>query len=143
MEYGDQCVIMVGIMLVLFQSVISWDIKVLFVNMLLSHWLSTGGDLLHNSYFGIKDNTILLYYSRCFSRFVNLQHCIIKRTPYNNLHCNNYHEAGVRCERMFNKVYVYYCCLFYSSLCSWSSWYLWRSLKLHWYCTCLYQWNME
>ena len=59
-----------------------------------------GGFPIHNSYFGPGNGPIHIYYTSCY-KHTNLLSCQLTRVPYNyyRTYCNNYREAGVRCER--------------------------------------------
>ena len=57
-----------------------------------------GAEYFVNSHFGISIYPILIYYTSCSSYQNNLFNCYVNKFPYSYSHCNNYHEAGVKCE---------------------------------------------
>ena len=58
-----------------------------------------GAEYFDNSHFGISTHPILIYNTSCSSYQNNLFECYMNLFPYSYPHCNNYHEAGVKCER--------------------------------------------
>ena len=58
-----------------------------------------GGIPLSHSHFGPGNGPIHIYYTNCYKR-TNLLSCQLTRVPYiyYRRYCNNYREAGVRCE---------------------------------------------
>ena len=60
--------------------------------------IPTGAGYLVNSHFGISTHPILIYYTSCSSYQNNLFNCYMYQFPYSYPQCNNYHEAGVKCE---------------------------------------------
>ena len=57
-----------------------------------------GTGYVYNSYFGISPHPILIFYTSCSSYQNNLFNCYMNQFPYLYPHCNNYQEAGVKCE---------------------------------------------
>ena len=51
-----------------------------------------------NSHFGISNLPIVIYHSECSYNLNDLFECELNRFPYSYPQCNNYHEAGVKCE---------------------------------------------
>ena len=66
-----------------------------------------GAGYFINSHFGISTHPILIYYISCSSYQNNLFNCNTNQFPYSDSQCNNYQEAGVKCEReLFNVINV-------------------------------------
>ena len=66
-----------------------------------------GAGYFVNSHFGISTHPILIYHTSCSSYQNNLFNCYMNQFPYSYPQCNNYQEAGVKCEReLFNVVNV-------------------------------------
>ena len=80
--------------------------------------IPTGAGYFVNSHFGISNHPILIYYTSCSNYQNNFFNCYMNWFPYSYPQCNNYHEAGVKCEReLFNVINVlHYCCLKSSSM---------------------------
>ena len=81
--------------------------------------ISIGAGYSANSHFGISTHSILIYYTSCSSNQNNFFNCYMNRFPYSYTQCNNYQEAGVKCEReLFNVMFnvLHYCCLKSSSM---------------------------
>lgn len=53
-----------------------------------------------DSYFGPGSTPLLFYYSSCSSNEASLFDCYNDRLPHHYPHCNNYQEAGVKCQCM-------------------------------------------
>ena len=51
-----------------------------------------------NSYFGIGTNPLHIYNTYCRHFTDTLRSCSMNRIPYSYSYCNNYNEAGVKCE---------------------------------------------
>ena len=63
-----------------------------------------GAGYVLNSHFGISTRLILIYYAYCSNYQNNLFDCNVNQFPYSYPQCNNYQEAGVKCECELIKV---------------------------------------
>ena len=66
--------------------------------------IPTGAGYFVDSHFGISTHPILIYYTSCSSYQNSLFNCNINQFPYS--YCNNYQEAGVKCERKLMTDYM-------------------------------------
>lgn len=74
------------------------------LHMIYTYTYISGGMALSNSYFGVGTNPLHIYDTSCSYYSTTLQSCSLTRFPYSYSTCNNYQEAGVRCERKNNSI---------------------------------------
>ena len=69
-----------------------------------------------NSFFGVGNTPIHIYYTSCSSSSTNLLNCYLNWFPYYYSYCNNYQEAGVVCECECIFVFCVHLIIAYSKL---------------------------
>ena len=110
MTSGEQCVMTVGIALMLLWSASSWDMHILEVSastvfMQFGHFClscftdGTGGTAYHNAFFGVGTGPIYLDDVACTSSASQLLKCSSR--PILEHNCDHHADAGVGCKGKF------------------------------------------
>ena len=78
-----------------------------------------GAGYFGNSHYGFSTHPILIYSTYCSSYQNNFFKCNMNQFPNSYSQCNNYQEAGVKCERELMTLFYYtvnYCYVNLSSM---------------------------